>query len=284
MLKRTWVLIALAYFAFAEALSWVPVPDLSLCLVQPEHSEQSSNHDDKKYCPAFHVGAALALEKADAFLERHDKSVIGAFTIVLAISTIGLWLATIKLWSAGERQLQLAAKTSADQTRDTRESIDLSRREFIASHRPKLILRDALALKNDPLENTIVVQLRITNIGESSAWIVQSLVEIERVSGGYPQFVLAPDSRGNNNLGIIGEIAAGETREQTFVSRDSRWDDNNWRDFYKPGEGVFFLGHVVYLDEPGSGVRRQMGFFRRYDRKTQRFHRLQELNDLEYAD
>jgi hypothetical protein len=67
--------------AFAEVLSWAFVPDLSLCLIEPSHNEQTANHDDKKYCPAFHVGAALAFEGTDAFLERHDKSVIAAFTV-----------------------------------------------------------------------------------------------------------------------------------------------------------------------------------------------------------
>jgi hypothetical protein len=126
MLKRTWVLIALAYLALAETLSWMPVPDLSLCLVQVEHSEQASNHDDKKYCPAFHTGAALIFERVDSFLEHHDKSVVGGFTIVLAISTIGLWLATNKLWAAGERQFELLAQTSAAQSRDMKESLRIA--------------------------------------------------------------------------------------------------------------------------------------------------------------
>jgi len=108
MLKRNWALIALVYVALAQALSLAPVPDLSLCLIQPEHSQQSANHDDPKYCPAFHTGAALFFERTDHFLESHDKSVIGGFTIVLAISTIGLWLATNKLWAAGERQFRHA--------------------------------------------------------------------------------------------------------------------------------------------------------------------------------
>ena len=42
----------------------------------------SRHSDDKKYCPAFHMGAVLAFEKADVFLDRHDKSVIGAFMAV----------------------------------------------------------------------------------------------------------------------------------------------------------------------------------------------------------
>jgi hypothetical protein len=108
MLKRNWALIAFVYLALAEVLSLAPVPDLSLCLIQQEDSEQSADHDGKKYCPAFHTGAALVFERTDSFLEAHDKSVIGGFTVVLAISTIGLWLATNKLWVAADLQFRHA--------------------------------------------------------------------------------------------------------------------------------------------------------------------------------
>lgn len=135
MLKRNWALIAFVYLAFAEVLSWAPVPDLSLCLIQPEDDEQSSGHDEEKYCPAFHIGAALVFEKANAFLEAHDKSVVGGFTIVLAISTIGLWLATNKLWDAGERQLQLLTESSAEQAESTRASLAIAAASAKAAQR-----------------------------------------------------------------------------------------------------------------------------------------------------
>jgi hypothetical protein len=117
MLKRNWALIALVYLAFAEILSLAPVPDLALCLIEPEHGQQATNHDDPKYCPAFHMGAALFIERTDRLLEAHDKSVIGAFTIVLAISTIGLWFATNRLWKAGDDQLRHARDTAERQLR-----------------------------------------------------------------------------------------------------------------------------------------------------------------------
>jgi hypothetical protein len=63
MLRRDWALKTLAYLAFAEVLSLAPVSDLSLCLIQPEHGEQATDHDDKKYCPhlprALFIGAVL---------------------------------------------------------------------------------------------------------------------------------------------------------------------------------------------------------------------------------
>ena len=43
MLKRNWALIALVYLALAEVLSLAPVPNLSLCLIQPEHGQQAAD-------------------------------------------------------------------------------------------------------------------------------------------------------------------------------------------------------------------------------------------------
>lgn len=48
--KRSWALITFVYLTFAETLSLMPVPDLSLCLVKPEGQQQATNHDDEKYC------------------------------------------------------------------------------------------------------------------------------------------------------------------------------------------------------------------------------------------
>ncbi|MGY3137193.1 hypothetical protein ACVWZM_007875 [Bradyrhizobium sp. USDA 4501] len=146
MLKRNWALIALVYLAFAEVLSWGPVPDLSLCLIKPEHGQQATNHDDKKYCPAFHTGVIASLDALDGFLEHHDKSVVGGFTIVLAISTIGLWLATNKLWRAGERQFELLAQTAADQSRDMGASIAIAKNAADASSKQTEALQHQLAL------------------------------------------------------------------------------------------------------------------------------------------
>jgi hypothetical protein len=149
MLKRNWALVAFVYLALAEVLSSVPVPDLALCLIEPEHDQQSDDHDQIKRCPAFHTGVALVIENVDTFLERHDKSVVGFFTIVLAVSTIGLWLATIALWKAGEKQFGLLSETAATQSRNMQASTSvaqsanaLNRENAFADRRPWLAITD----------------------------------------------------------------------------------------------------------------------------------------------
>lgn len=167
MKRTTWLIIALSYLAFAEVLSWTPVPDLSLCLIEPSHNEQPANHDDKKYCPAFHVGAALAFEKVDSFLEHHDKSVVGGFTIVLAISTIGLWLATNKLWAAGERQIRVAEISAGA----AKESADVANKTLIETQRAwvKILEVKVGPLVYDDQGARIIVMAKLKNSGNVPA-------------------------------------------------------------------------------------------------------------------
>ena len=158
------IAIALVYLTLAEALSWAPVPDLALCLIQPEHGQQTADHDNKKYCPAFHTGAALVFDNVDTFLEHHDKSVVGGFTIVLAISTIGLWLATNKLWSAGERQIELLAKSSADQSRDMQASIAIAKRSAeIAEYSIVQLQRALLVLTKFNVDTSMIRPQHLRN-------------------------------------------------------------------------------------------------------------------------
>lgn len=112
MQRRNWALVWLVYIMFLEALSWAPAPRLAVCLVEEPHTSRAADYDQLKYCPPFHTGIEVLFERTDKFLEAHDKSVIGGFTIVLAISTIGLWLATNKLWAAGERQIAMAERSA----------------------------------------------------------------------------------------------------------------------------------------------------------------------------
>jgi hypothetical protein len=179
--KRDWLLVALAYLAFIEVLSFSPVAPSFPCLVETPHSTQSANHNEPKYCTPFHSGIAVALERTDHFLEAHDKSVVGGFTIVLAISTIGLWLATNKLWAAGERQMELIAASGAQQSRDMQASIkaaekgnELNRQAFIATHRPWIDIDSAASITGNltiSFEEGVGAALNLTlkNLGETPA-------------------------------------------------------------------------------------------------------------------
>jgi hypothetical protein len=235
MLKRTWVLIALVYLAFAEFLSWMPVPDLALCLIQPEHSQQSSNHDDKKYCAAFHTGVIAFLDAIDGFLEHHDKSVVGGFTIVLAISTIGLWLATNKLWAAGERQFELLSESAASQSRDMKESTTVGRtaaeaalKSADAAHAVVYDNRENLEISRAQVrahflcslkakitpDRKQVVEFTCRNTGQSQAGPIQVAITFGylRLSGGIPQTLANPQTV------TFGGLAPNESLTDIVIS------------------------------------------------------------------
>lgn len=128
MERRIVFLFILSFLMFAEGSSWIMANGLGPCLVEPERSQQSADHNSHQNCPTLLAGTFLVFERGLDVLKRddNDKAVVAGFTIVLAISTIGLWLATNKLWSTGERQIKLLAETSAAQSRDMQASIKVA--------------------------------------------------------------------------------------------------------------------------------------------------------------
>jgi hypothetical protein len=144
MERRVFFLCLLSFLMFAEGVSWFTAGGLGPCLI-----EQAAHNNEHEDCPTFFAGSLLAFERGFDWIKRddNDKAVVAGFTIVLAISTIGLWLATNNLWEAGERQLELLAKTSAAQTRDMEASINaaneanqLNRQNASADRRPWLAI------------------------------------------------------------------------------------------------------------------------------------------------
>jgi hypothetical protein len=119
MERRAIFLCFLSFLMFAEGVSLFTAGGLGPCLIEPEHSQQTTNDDEKKDCPTFFAGSLLISQRGFDWIKRddNDKAVVGGFTIVLAISTIGLWLATNKLWRAGETQRDLAEDTAERQLR-----------------------------------------------------------------------------------------------------------------------------------------------------------------------
>jgi hypothetical protein len=184
MQRGTWLLIALIYLAFAEFVSWAPVPDLSLCLLQAQDDPQSADQDAPKYCAAFHTGVQVFFEQTNHFLETHDKGVVGAFTIVLAISTIGLWMATNRLWEAGENQLRHLSETASVQLR-----------AYVYVEKTDLTFKD----------NVWNHSFRIKNVGRTPAHNVKlmSITQVVDWNGGYPT-VPVPTEDEVENLGSMG--------------------------------------------------------------------------------
>jgi hypothetical protein len=191
-----------------------------------------------------------------------------AFTLALVFFTRQLARSTNRLWEAGERQMELIRENAEKQSEDTKAAIELARAEFISTHRPRLILRQAFAPLSDNDGTRIQVHFTITNVGDTKAWIVSSEAYLELFTTRH--LMLAPNSVGKSDITTDERpLKAGEAKD--FILMGNLEWDNETRFNYSPDFeiGLFFVGHVIYRDE--LGTKRQMAFRRRYTPSAQRF-------------
>jgi hypothetical protein len=90
-------------------------------------------------CPRYHV-ALVAIWHIAKFLDDHNGVMIAIATGVVAWFTFSLRQSTDKLWDAGERQLDLLAKTSTAQSRDMQASIAVAQQSADAAQTQAAIL------------------------------------------------------------------------------------------------------------------------------------------------
>lgn len=227
--------------------------------VYGEICEKNANTGQKD-CAAYHISTVI-LWHIGEILNYYGVAITAVATGVIGLFTYTLY------------------KTTAVQARLTRDSIDLARQEFIATHRPKIILRDAWAIPADGV--AVTVMLTFVNQGIAKAWITESAITVEFFERSGALF-LSPDPIHRMDLASPNDFVGGQVRNFTFTSRSLVWDHRMTATYYVPDDlGVFVMGHVVYIDE--ANVRRHTAFRRRFDPKTQRFSR-REGDELDYAD
>ncbi len=190
---------------------------------------------------------------------------------VTAIATVFIAIFTIVLASVSGRQAKL-----------TRQAVELANKEYVSTHRPRLILRDAIL----EAENVIYLLL---NVGDTKATIVESWILVEFVEDGTRMRPIR--SFGHDDLKKL-VLKGGESKELTYpipneVSFAIRWPEAiriGIED--KPGliGKTYFVGALVYEDD--LGVKRRTIFRRRWDPGSLVFVRLtpEEERDHEYAD
>lgn len=209
-------------------------------------------------------------------LLAHYTLALAIITAILAIFTGGLWYVTYRLSRAAKetndrqamemRESLDIARASAEHTK---ESVDLARKEFISTHRPKIILRDAYCIDNE-IDSPIEVHYILVNSGETTARIILSVLELKLIYG--PGFgaetppSIQPDQ---NDIGDLS-LDPGEEVARTYSgTRCWRTDDGSRFKSNYSYEGVFFCGHIIYEDL--NGIKRHTAFWRRYDLDTSRF-------------
>ncbi len=255
MLKHSRTFLVWACFLFvlaALALIGTLSPSYQKCTAGHDghHSQNEQSDLDKTIASSLYVPLFLVCE--GAFVDENNGTLTALATIAIAGFTLTLWRATTK---------------QAELTRDT---IALGNREFVATHRPKLILREAFSPITDPLESRITITYTIANVGASDCWMTEAHIGLELIREiAYPMFVMPPDMSFPNNVPFIGRIVAGEHRRLTFVDPVQVWDqDHRHRWDAQQEAGLHFVGRITYIDTPGSNIRRQMAFRRKYDIQT----------------
>lgn len=218
-------------------------------------------------------------EKAD----RESRLVLWTFALAVLTGVLALiaggqlvmfWI-QLKLMTQATKDAGIAAKAA-------QYSADAAKWEFIASHRPKLILRDATTEQD--MEELIVVKYILSNIGGTPATIVAGALRVNVFKGW--QF-------GPENLPEIGgeesdidsiTLKSGEQVSLSFTSPTLRWSDKNdtCHEFLEPEYGMFFSGQIVY--EGRDGVRRHTGFRRKYFSNQHRFLCIDSGAHYEYQD
>lgn len=158
-----------------ERLFWLCVGAALIVLfisIIPSQYEicETTEKAQEKQCPTYRVLPFLVI-KIGKILDDHNGAVTAIFTIVLAASTIALWAATRRLWVAGERQFKLTRAMSIRQSRDTKESIDIARKAYVAEHRTWLKIRPIeigpITFKDARINLTI--EIEVENIGNRPA-------------------------------------------------------------------------------------------------------------------
>jgi len=224
----------LAAFALIGTLS----PSYQKCTADHErHDSQNEQPDlDKTIASSAYVPLFFVCE--GAFVDENNGTLTALATIAIAGFTLTLWRATTK------------------QAGLTRDAIELGNREFVATHRPKLILREAFSPITDSLDSRITLAYTIANVGASDCWMAEAQIGLELVREiGYPIFMMPADMSFPNNVPFIGRIVAGEHRRLTFVDPVQVWDnDRRYRWDAQKETGLHFVGCIAYIDAPGSNI------------------------------
>src|SRR6266550_3861226 len=243
--------VLIAALAFIGSRS----PSYQKCTAEHERHDSNNERSALKEPIAGTPQIPLFLVCEGAFVDENNGTLTALATIAIAGFTLTLWRATT-------RQAAL-----------TREAIELGNREFAATHRPKLILREAFSVPPDPPRGAIAVSYTIANVGASDCWMTEAHMGIEWVHGPYPVEMMTPDRAFTNDVPFIGRIRAGERKQLTFVDRVQKWHAetiHGWAAEF----GVHFVGHIAYIDAPGSNVTRHMAFRWKWEPTTQRFRRI----------
>jgi hypothetical protein len=329
---RTGAVIAAAVFLIAA----IPIPRSSIISEQqgPEHSvgTQSNTAQSEQSAKAAPLSVVPKIPPKPSYgsapekPKNHDSHGVdwpswveafaaiatATFTGLLFVATIRLWDSTKGLHDETKRLAELAESQSADMkesisvTKSLAEanqaSVRIARQEFVSTHRPRIILREAIIGSVCEGEKISVI-LTLSNVGETIGTIVRSVVDLEIIARGQNYYKGLTDCEPHNEVGNFA-LAPGESRRVRFGTINKRPNSSEepvWEaDFYGWKEraissdptdpkferykdrAIHLKGQFLYQDD--IELMRRTAFRRELDPERQRFYRIEGEPDLDYAD
>jgi hypothetical protein len=223
---------------------------------QPPKQQKESSGPQSNSAAVDTAGSDDWLREFDGLIAPYDNEITAISTVFIALFTIVLGI------------------TSIYQGRQTAKALKLAQDEFISTHRPKLILREAFALYDAPGKPVDVLYV-ITNKGGSKGTIIQSALEVQFYSQLPGNVLLTPFSLGKQTIDggtHDWSFEAGQSRQFHYVAKGEPWPPRV--DIGTQGAALFFSGHFVYADF--RGIQRATAFRRIYDVGRERFYRYRE--------
>jgi hypothetical protein len=204
-------------------------------------------------------------------------------TYRLVKTTGDLRRSTDNLWKSAQQQ----AKQMQESIGLARDQIKLARDEFISTHRPRIILREAItgALMDGA---PIAIICHFANIGETKGTIIRSSIDVNVFSG--DRVLIHGSIEVKNDLGkiILGPSTATLIR---FRKEAPNWNHERFgTKTFQTTDGfitrrdpkIHLIGQIMYMDD--LGVPRRTAFVRELVPERQRFYRIPDEPDLDYAD
>jgi hypothetical protein len=113
-------------------------------------------------------GAAPFVYRAGNWLEAHNGAITGVATVFIGLFTCTLYLATTQ------------------QARITNDALRLATKEFTASHRPRLGIREPRVMWAMGENSTTIINYVLENYGETGAHIIEAVLGDVFIEGGAP--------------------------------------------------------------------------------------------------
>jgi hypothetical protein len=238
MLKNIVVLIS-AFAVFIVVFGWAEnqiAPSFQSCIGEQsgQKAAQSSENNGSVIARLIKAQAVCSLQ----LIDRHN----GFFAALAAVAAF-----TFTLWWATDKQGEL-----------TRESIDLAREEFNATHRPKITIH-SMEFRRVPHEgeddwDRIGAVILCFNIGEAPAKNVEARGEILPIA----------DLPINVQRRLVKPFAVVASGEKFIFEINSDWLVRELIQREQQGFPSFkCVGTIVYFD--GNGTRRETAFCRQLD-------------------